>query len=110
MSDETDIRLWSTLIGWAVMIFGGGAAYGHIKHKTDAHQKAIDNCKMEDLMTEDKCREFHGTHQEATDVTLTNIQRTLDDIRQDRKDSETRLGAMAGRIEVIFDRWERQNG
>jgi len=110
MSDETDLRLWGTLIGWIILIFGGGAAWGTLKHKTDSHQKSIDGCKMSDIMTENKCREFHSTHQVATTEKLNGIQHTLDRMEADRTKVEGKLGALAGRIEVIFDRWEQKHG
>jgi len=110
MSDETDLRLWGTIIGWIVLIFGGGAAWGTLKHKTDSHQKAIDRCKMEDLMTIERCREFHATHQEATTEKLNAIQRTLDEMKLARNRTDSKLGGLTSRIEVIFDRWEQKHG
>ena len=107
---ETDFKLWATLIGWFVMIFGSGAVWGGHRRQLTEHQKAIDGCKMEDLMTEDKCKEFYETHQESTDNKLNNIEAMLTDMKTERRDINKRLGRMASRVDVIYDRWERQHG
>ena len=110
MTAETDHRLWATLIGFFVLIFSGGAAWGHHRRQLAEHQRAIDGCKMEDLMTEDKCKEFYETHRESTDTKLTNIENMLTDMKTERRDIDKRLGRMASRVDVIYDRWERANG
>ena len=110
MTVETNYNLWATLIGWVGLIFAVGVGWGHLKHQLISHQKAINGCKMEDLMTEDKCKEFYDTHQESTDNKLTNIENMLTDMKTERKDIDRRLGRMASRVDVIYDRWERANG
>lgn len=110
MADETDMKLWATLIGWFVLIFGGGAAWGHHSRQITDHQKVIDNCNMSKLMTEDKCKNFHETHQRTTQMQLSNIEQLLNDLKIDRRDMDTRLGDMASKLDVLYGRWEQANG
>ena len=101
---------WASVIGWAVLIFGGGTAWGYQRFQIRHHQKIIDGCKMEKLMTEDKCKEFHKVHQETTNVTLKNIEDKLDAMVEMNTRSDERAGAMSSSIAVMFDRWEQKYG
>ena len=110
MTPETDLKLWAYLIGWIVVVFGGGVAWGYLKHQIMSHQKVIEACKLGDLMTEEKCKVLHGVRQELSDVKLDNIETMLKDMQEDRKDADRRMGRLVSRIDVIYDRWEQQNG
>ena len=105
---DTDYRFWATIIGWFVLIFGGGSAWGILKHKTDAHQKIIDKCNVADIMTVTRCQDFHTTHQEATKVQLDNIETGIAEMKVDRHRLEQKLNDLVSKINVIYDRWERR--
>lgn len=109
MADETNVQLWSNLAGWIIMVFCGGVGFGHLKHQSNSHQKAIDNCNVGSLMTEVKCKEFHHTHQAATNIKLDTIQSTLDELKVDRRKVDQRLGQLASKIDVMYDRWEQRH-
>ena len=106
-SAETDIKLWATLIGWFVMIFGGGAVWGGHKRQLGDHQKVIDNCHLDQLMTEDKCKTLHETRQETADVQMAGIQRTLDKVERCQEKVDARLGKLTSSLEIYMDRWDR---
>ena len=107
MADDTDLRLWGTIIGWLFFVFTGGIAWGKHQTRLDTHQKAIDN--WGDVVTEEKCRGYHKTYQQGTLVQFENIEKLLCELKMDRKATDVRLGEMASKLDVMADRWERQN-
>ena len=109
MESHIDTSLVLQMVGVITLVLGGGVAWGQQQNKIKNHQKIIDDCKMGELMTEAKCKGYHETHQASTNVHLDNITKALDGIAKDNKDSELRLGSLASRIDIIFDRWERNH-
>jgi len=105
-----DLKLWGTIVGWIVLIFGGGVAWGHHNRQIAEHQKTIDKFDTNSLMTEKKCEALHDTWQETTDVKLNNIEAMLNEMKTDRRKIDERLGALSSKIDVMYDRWERSNG
>ena len=104
-----NLQTWATLVGWGVVIFGGGVGFGHLKRQTDEHQKAIDKCSSGDLMTQKKCDSLHESRQQTTDVKLDTIEKMLAEMKVDRCKIDERLGALGSKIDVMYDRWERRN-
>ena len=105
--NEIDIKL---VISGLVLVAGGGVAWGTLKSKVAGLGNKFDKCKTEELMTVDRCRDFHDTRQEATKVQLTNIENLLKDMKVDRRKFDERLGALTSKLDVLDDRWGRANG
>jgi len=114
MPDSANLTLWGTIIGWVVFIFAGGAAWG--RHETQLkHLNAVaGNCKMEGVMTEEKCRDFHARSQEVTNAKLNAIEANQHVLKEDwremareLKQYQIQLGAAASRLENIAGRLEK---
>ena len=78
------------------------------------HQKIVDGCKVGDLMTEEKCRDFHSRAQEVTNAKLTAIEANQHTLKEDwremsreLKQYQVQLGAAASRLENIAGRLDR---
>ena len=101
---------WSLLLVGGPLLIGGGIAWGLLKAHVSTLAKKFEQCKPENIMTADKCRDFHETRQAATNVQLTNIEKMLTEMKLDRRKFDGRLGALSSKIDVLTDRWERGNG
>lgn len=109
MAIEADLRLWTTIVGWLVLVFGGGAAWGNHRGQLKQHQKELDALDPTKIMTENKCKEFHKAHQEPVDIKLTAIQATLEEMKSDRKETDQRLGVLTSKLDILVDRMERRD-
>ena len=104
--NETD---WKLIITAAAMVAGGGVAWGVITSKVGHLADKLRACKTEDIMTAKRCREFHDTRQKTADVKLDTIQKMLNEMKEDRRKFDERLGSLSSKIDVMYDRWERAN-
>jgi len=104
---ETDIKL---LVAAATLTAGGGVAWGMLKSRVSDLSEKFTKCKVEDLMTVEKCKDFHDTRQAATQVQLANIESLLKEMKQERRKFDERLGALASKLDVLDDRWGRAHG
>lgn len=100
--------LWAAIVGWIILIFGGGIAWGKHQTQLNALQKRSDNCDSVTVMTEDKCQKFHSLAQESMNIKLANIEKMLDEMKRDKDKVELRLGSMTAKMEVFIDRWNRE--
>ena len=94
-----------TAIDWAFIaivvtvvsgIIAGFRAYGRHEEQIAQHQKAIDSCHMEDIMTEPKCDKLHtasqqqfkselNQYQELTKANLKPLVEDVSDLKGDVK-------------------------
>lgn len=101
-------KTWEIIVGWLVLAFGGGIFLGKHHAKLNTHQQYIDDCHMEDVMTVDKCRDFHDRTQVSTVNQLSAIQENQREMRLDMRKYQVQLSAAIGRIENIAGRLERE--
>ena len=101
---------WGTIVGWVVMVFGGGAAWGQHKRQLTEHQKVIDNCKMGELLSIDRHKEICDSKQAPVMIQLKSIESMLNEMKSDRRKFDERLGALSSKLDVLDDRWGRNHG
>jgi uncharacterized coiled-coil DUF342 family protein len=94
-----------TVIDWAVLgvvatvissIIAGVKAYGRHEEKIEQHQRAIDNCHMEDVMTVPKCERVHEATQKQfqselrqyQDLSRANLKPLVDDVAELKSDTK----------------------
>jgi hypothetical protein len=104
---EIDIKL---LISGAVLVAGGGVAWGQLRNKVTGLSDRFKQCDNLDIMTSERCREFHDARQETTNTMLDNIQRSLDEMKSDRKRMDARIGGLASQIDRLVGRSEANHG
>jgi len=87
-------------VGIVVTIVGaliaGFRAYGRHEEKIEQHQKAIDSCHMEDVMTVPRCEKEHRATQEQFRVELqqyqqltkANLRPLVDDVSELKSDTK----------------------
>lgn len=86
MPDSQNITFWGEVLGYAALIFGGGAWLGKHESKLKHHDEVIKECHIEKIMTEEKCEKFYDRGQEATKVQLDNIKEKLSEMNVNQKE------------------------
>jgi hypothetical protein len=107
---DTPLKLWEYIIGIAAIFVGIGAAWGWTRSKIVSHDKAIEACHIESLMTEPKCERMHAERDRLTQMQLANQQKIIDQLVKDRNNADQRWGALSTKIDVIIDRMGRGIG
>jgi len=102
-SSSFNLGFWAQIVGWVVMIFGGGSVLGHYKRQLDEHQKLADKCSSNNYITEEKCRQNYAERQERNDIQMAHIRENLSSIN----DIKMQIGALSSKIDVLKDRMER---
>jgi len=105
--NDIDMKL---IISGAVLVASGGIAWGTLRTKVINLADKFRKCKTEELMTVDRCRDFHDARQATTAVQLSNIEGMLKEMKGDRRKFDERLGALTSKLDVLDDRWGRANG
>lgn len=74
----TTVSFWVAISGWVSTLLGGALFIGRLQQKLTSLQELADKCHMDEIMTEDKCKEKFNSRQETSTVILTNIQKSID--------------------------------
>ncbi len=89
--------------------FIGGMAWGKHETRIKTLERLGDKCDFGELMTVERCRQYHADRQAATDVQLREIKATLNEIKAEKKDM-VRIGALEGKLDSILHKLVGENG
>jgi len=101
------VEMWEVLSGAIIVLLAAGIAWGKHQQKIEEHQKVIDNCHLETLMTEEKCKRFHEISRDSTENQLKGIFDMQKEMRDNLARYQIQLSAAVGRIENLAGRIER---
>jgi len=104
-SSSFNLGFWAQIVGWVVMIFGGGSVLGHYKRQLDEHQKLADKCSSNNYITEEKCRQNYAERQERNEIQMAHIRESLAAL----VDLRTKFGELSTKIDVLIDRDNRND-
>jgi hypothetical protein len=89
--------------------FAGGMAWGKHETRIKTLERLGDKCDFGELMTVERCRQYHADRQEATDVQLREIKATLKEIKSEKQDL-VQIGALNSKLDSILGRLVTENG
>jgi len=101
------VEIWEAISGAVLVLLGAAFAWGKHQEKLNAHDKIISGCRIDKLMTEEKCRTMHDSRQSTIDMQLRNIIEMQREMRESLVLYQTQLSAAVGRIEHLAGRIER---
>jgi len=101
------VEMWEVLSGAVIVLLAAGIAWGKHQQKIEEHQRVIDNCHLETLMTEEKCRHLHDSRQTTTDSQLKSIFDMQKEMRDNQAQFQLQLSTAVARIENLAGRMER---
>ena len=112
MEAHIDVKTIIAIIGWLMLAVTGGIAWGRIKEKTDKHEKAVEDCHMEEFQKLETCEEKMAAcpgklRGEETFIKVERIEKDLQEVKNDLKasdklfhKSQLSMGATVSRIET----------
>jgi hypothetical protein len=117
-----------TVLGTVIAIVGslvaGIRAYGRHEEKIDQHQRAIDACHMEDVMTAPKCektheatrKQFQAELRQYQDLSMANLKPLVEDVSELKCDTKQiskdvtnlslQLAGVMGQIATLISKGE----
>jgi len=101
------IGVWEAVLGIVGILMVTGIAWGKHQQKIEEHQRVIDNCHLETLMTEEKCKRFHEISKDSTENQLKGIFGMQKEMRDNQAQFQLQLSTAVARIENLAGRMER---
>lgn len=98
------VEMWEGVSGAIILLLGAGVAWGKHQQKIEEHQKIIDKCHLENLMTEEKCDKLHQARQATTDSQLKSLLDMQKEMRDNMVQYQIQLSAAVGRVENLAGR------